>query len=165
MSKQAMREETERLVKEAMEHKAIAIKRGRTRIESKCAKCGALNRVVGGPRAGSGAVHVQAMRRKKSNGRSEETEAPHHPAVYRCPRGSRNRIALLSCRSCRFAIVSKKYERRLAGSPLVAAPLAVVDPSPVRRLGREGTGDGVVYKLPMLASPGCTSCSNRGLRT
>ena len=45
MSKQAMREETERLVKEAMEHKAIAIKRGRTRIESKCAKCGALNRV------------------------------------------------------------------------------------------------------------------------
>ena len=45
MSKQAMREETERLVKEAMERKAIAIKRGKTRIESKCAKCGALNRV------------------------------------------------------------------------------------------------------------------------
>ena len=38
MSKQAMREETERLVKEAMEHKAIAIIRGKTRIESKCAK-------------------------------------------------------------------------------------------------------------------------------
>ena len=34
----SMREETERLVKEAMEHKAIAIKRGKTRIESKCAK-------------------------------------------------------------------------------------------------------------------------------
>ena len=45
MSKQAMREETERLVKEAMERKAIAIKEGKTRIESKCAKCGALNRV------------------------------------------------------------------------------------------------------------------------
>jgi predicted RNA-binding Zn-ribbon protein involved in translation (DUF1610 family) len=45
MSKQAMREETERLVKEAMERKAIAIKLGKTRIESKCAKCGALNRV------------------------------------------------------------------------------------------------------------------------
>jgi predicted RNA-binding Zn-ribbon protein involved in translation (DUF1610 family) len=45
MSKQAMREKTERLVKEAMERKAIAIKRGKTRIESKCAKCGALNRV------------------------------------------------------------------------------------------------------------------------
>jgi hypothetical protein len=45
MSKQAMREETERLVKEAMARKAIAIKRGKTRIESKCAKCGALNRV------------------------------------------------------------------------------------------------------------------------
>jgi hypothetical protein len=44
-TREQMREETERLVKEAMEHKAIAIKRGRTRIESKCAKCGALNRV------------------------------------------------------------------------------------------------------------------------
>ena len=31
--------------------------------------------------------------------------------------------------------------RRLAGNPLVAVPLAVVDPSSVRRLGREGTGD------------------------
>jgi RNase P subunit RPR2 len=46
MSKQAMREETERLVKEAMERKAIAVKQGKTRIESKCAKCGALNRVA-----------------------------------------------------------------------------------------------------------------------
>ena len=40
-----------------------------------------------------------------------------------------------------LAIVSKKYERRLAGNPLVAGPLAVVDPSSVRGLGREGTGD------------------------
>ena len=46
MSKQAMREETERLVKEAMGRKAIAVKRGKTRIESKCAKCGTLNRVA-----------------------------------------------------------------------------------------------------------------------
>jgi predicted RNA-binding Zn-ribbon protein involved in translation (DUF1610 family) len=45
MSKQVMREETERLVKEALERKAITIKQGKTRIESKCAKCGALNRV------------------------------------------------------------------------------------------------------------------------
>jgi transposase-like protein len=45
MSKQAMREETERLVKEALERKAITIKQGKTRIESKCAKCGALNRI------------------------------------------------------------------------------------------------------------------------
>ena len=32
MSKQAMREETERLVKEALERKAITIKRGKTRM-------------------------------------------------------------------------------------------------------------------------------------
>jgi hypothetical protein len=35
MSKQVMREETERLVKEALERKAITIKQGKTRIESK----------------------------------------------------------------------------------------------------------------------------------
>jgi transposase-like protein len=45
MSKQAMREETERLIKEAMERKAITIKQGDTRIEAKCGKCGAPNRV------------------------------------------------------------------------------------------------------------------------
>jgi transposase-like protein len=45
MSKQTMREETERLVKEALERKTITIKQGKTRIESKCAKCGAPNRV------------------------------------------------------------------------------------------------------------------------
>jgi predicted RNA-binding Zn-ribbon protein involved in translation (DUF1610 family) len=45
MSKQAIREETERLLKEAFERKAIITKPGNTRIESKCAKCGALNRV------------------------------------------------------------------------------------------------------------------------
>jgi hypothetical protein len=45
MSKQATRQETERLAKEALERKAITIEQGKTRIESKCAKCGALNRV------------------------------------------------------------------------------------------------------------------------
>ncbi len=45
MSKQAMREETERLVKEAMERKAITVKQGDTRIEATCGKCGAPNRV------------------------------------------------------------------------------------------------------------------------
>ena len=40
-----------------------------------------------------------------------------------------------------LAIVSKKYERRLAGNPLVAGPLGVVDPSSVRRPGGEGAGD------------------------
>ena len=45
MSKQAMREETERLIREAMEKKSITIKEGPTRIEATCGKCGAKNRV------------------------------------------------------------------------------------------------------------------------
>jgi len=49
MSKQAMREESERLVKEALGRKAITIKQGQTRIESKCGKCGAPNRVSASP--------------------------------------------------------------------------------------------------------------------
>jgi ribosomal protein S27E len=44
MSKQAMREETERLVREAMERK-ISVKQGKTRLDVKCGKCGAPNRV------------------------------------------------------------------------------------------------------------------------
>jgi hypothetical protein len=34
MSKQSMREETERLVKEAMERKTVAVKQGKTRIDA-----------------------------------------------------------------------------------------------------------------------------------
>jgi hypothetical protein len=49
MSKQAMRDETERLVKEALERKTVAVKQGRTRIETKCGKCGAPNRVSAAP--------------------------------------------------------------------------------------------------------------------
>ncbi len=49
MSKQAMREETERLIKEAMERKAITVKQGDTRIEATCGKCGAPNRVKAAP--------------------------------------------------------------------------------------------------------------------
>ncbi len=45
MSKQAMREEAERLVREAMERKTVVVKQGDTRIEAKCGKCGAANRV------------------------------------------------------------------------------------------------------------------------
>jgi phage FluMu protein Com len=45
MSKQAMREETERLIREAMERKSVAVTQGATRIETKCGKCGAPNRV------------------------------------------------------------------------------------------------------------------------
>ena len=51
MSKEAMRAEAERLVKEAMEKKAVAVKRGATRIEAKCGKCGAPNRVSAEPGA------------------------------------------------------------------------------------------------------------------
>ena len=45
MSKQEMREETERLIKEALERKTVVVKQGATRIETKCGKCGAPNRV------------------------------------------------------------------------------------------------------------------------
>jgi predicted RNA-binding Zn-ribbon protein involved in translation (DUF1610 family) len=46
LSKQAMRDEAERLVKEALERKTLTVTQGKTRIESKCGKCGALNRVA-----------------------------------------------------------------------------------------------------------------------
>ena len=45
MSKQAMREETERLIREAMERKSLTITQGETRIDATCGKCGAPNRV------------------------------------------------------------------------------------------------------------------------
>ena len=45
MSKQAMREEAERLIKEAMERRSVTVKEGETRIETHCGKCGAPNRV------------------------------------------------------------------------------------------------------------------------
>ena len=44
MSKEAMREESERLVKEAMARK-VTVTEGKTRMEVKCSKCGAPNRV------------------------------------------------------------------------------------------------------------------------
>jgi RNase P subunit RPR2 len=49
MSKQDMREEAERLVKEAMARKGVTVKQGDTRIEAKCGKCGAPNRVTASP--------------------------------------------------------------------------------------------------------------------
>jgi transposase-like protein len=49
MSKQDMRAEAERLVKEAMERKSVTIKQGNTRIETKCGRCGAPNRVSAPP--------------------------------------------------------------------------------------------------------------------
>jgi RNase P subunit RPR2 len=49
MSKQDMRDETERLVREALERKTVTIKQGNTRIETRCGKCGAPNRVSAAP--------------------------------------------------------------------------------------------------------------------
>ena len=45
MSKQAMREEAERLIRETMERRNLVIKQGSTRIEAVCGKCGAPNRL------------------------------------------------------------------------------------------------------------------------
>ena len=45
MSKQADRANLERMVREAMETKAVAVKKGDTRMEAKCGKCGVVNRV------------------------------------------------------------------------------------------------------------------------
>lgn len=49
MSKEAMRAEAERLIKEALEKNAVSVKRGDTRIEAKCGKCGAVNKVSAAP--------------------------------------------------------------------------------------------------------------------
>ncbi len=45
MDKKALREETERLVREAMERKSLVVKQGNTRFEAMCGKCGKANRV------------------------------------------------------------------------------------------------------------------------
>jgi transposase-like protein len=45
VDKQALREETERLVREAMERKALVVT-GNTRIDATCGKCGKANRVT-----------------------------------------------------------------------------------------------------------------------
>jgi DNA-directed RNA polymerase subunit RPC12/RpoP len=45
MSKQAQREEAERLIREALARNTVSIKQGKTRIETKCGKCGAPNRL------------------------------------------------------------------------------------------------------------------------
>jgi DNA-directed RNA polymerase subunit RPC12/RpoP len=45
MSKQSMREEAERLIRETMEKRNLVVKHGATRIEAVCGKCGAPNRL------------------------------------------------------------------------------------------------------------------------
>jgi DNA-directed RNA polymerase subunit RPC12/RpoP len=49
MSKEADRANLERLVREAMEKKTVAVTRGDTRMQPKCGKCGAINRVKVAP--------------------------------------------------------------------------------------------------------------------
>lgn len=49
MSKEAMREEADRLIKEALEKRSLTVKQGDTRIEATCGKCGAKNRVTASP--------------------------------------------------------------------------------------------------------------------
>lgn len=45
MSKQTMREEAERLIRESMERNKLVVKQGDTRILATCGKCGAQNKV------------------------------------------------------------------------------------------------------------------------
>lgn len=45
MSKEADRANLERMMREAMEKKNIAVKKGDTRLEAKCGKCGVANKV------------------------------------------------------------------------------------------------------------------------
>ena len=44
--KNAIRDETGRLIREALERKSVVIKQGKTRIEAICGKCGQANRVL-----------------------------------------------------------------------------------------------------------------------
>ena len=46
MDKKAMRDETDRLIREALERKSVVVKRGKTRIDAVCGKCGEPNRVM-----------------------------------------------------------------------------------------------------------------------
>jgi 1-deoxy-D-xylulose 5-phosphate reductoisomerase len=55
MDKRAMREEAERLIREAMAQKPIVVKQGDTRINAICGKCGAPNRLS----AAKGAARVK----------------------------------------------------------------------------------------------------------
>ena len=67
MSKQSMREEAERLIRETMQKKVIVIKQGNTRIEAVCGKCGAPNRI----QAEKGQVRVKFA--CKNCGHKQET--------------------------------------------------------------------------------------------
>jgi len=67
MSKQSMREEAERLIRETMAKRNLVIKQGNTRIEAVCGKCGAPNRLS----AERGAARVKFT--CKNCGHTQET--------------------------------------------------------------------------------------------
>ena len=67
MSKQTMREEAERLIRESMEKRTLVVKQGNTRIEAVCGKCGAPNRLS----AEKGSTRVKFV--CKECGRKQET--------------------------------------------------------------------------------------------
>jgi hypothetical protein len=67
MSKQSMREEAERLIRETMEKKNLIVKQGNTRIEAVCGKCGAPKRLS----AERGATRVKFV--CKECGHKQET--------------------------------------------------------------------------------------------
>lgn len=67
MDKKAMREEAERLIREAMQQKPVPVKQGDTRIMATCGKCGAPNKVS----APKGIARVQFT--CKECGRKQET--------------------------------------------------------------------------------------------
>jgi phage FluMu protein Com len=47
--KDQLRAEGERLIKEALARRSLTVTQGQTRIETKCGKCGAINRVMVDP--------------------------------------------------------------------------------------------------------------------
>ena len=64
MSKQAMRDETERLVKEALERKTVTIKQGQTLHRGQMRKVRSAKSRFGRSGTVSGAIYMQGMRRE-----------------------------------------------------------------------------------------------------
>jgi len=62
MSKQAMREEAERLIREAMARKPLVVKEGNTRIEAVLRKMRRAEPCLRRTGSNAGKIHLQAMR-------------------------------------------------------------------------------------------------------
>ena len=67
MSKQSMREEAERLIRETMEKRNLVVKQGNTRIEAVCGKCGAPNRLSAAKGTTPREIYLQGMRAQAGN--------------------------------------------------------------------------------------------------